>query len=105
VKVFYIAGPFRAPSRIEIFTNVQRAVDVAVKYKKRGYATIIPHLNTPQYPGAFDAHMTEEEIMAEDLAILSKCDGVVMCKGWEKSEGALTEHDFALANDMEIIYD
>lgn len=44
------------------------------------------------------------EMIAADIRLLDKCDAIFMMKGWEYSQGARLEHDYAAAVGKEIIY-
>lgn len=54
----------------------------------------------PNYP-----NLPHESYMCIDMAALSICDTVYMLKGWEGSKGENIEHDWALENGLEIIYE
>jgi len=97
----YIAGPYRAKTIHETVENIRRAEAVAIKYWKEGYAVICPHLNTALLDGA----IPDRKILKGDLVILSRCDIVVMMKGWEKSQGARAEHDYAQELGITIYYE
>ena len=43
--------------------------------------------------------------LAKSIEILSKCDVVYFCKGWESARGCKCEHEVAKAYGMEIIYE
>lgn len=46
-----------------------------------------------------------DDYMAIDLALLGRCDNIYMLKGWENSEGAKIEKDFAEKNNIAIFYE
>jgi len=101
LKLVYIAGPYKADTPRGIVENIQKAEAVAIKYWKAGYAVICPHKNS----ALFDGIIPDDEWVKRDLEILFRCDVVVMMQGWKDSEGAKKEHDFALQNGIEIIYE
>ena len=47
----------------------------------------------------------EADIMLFDLDMLSLCDTIYMLRDWKDSPGATTEHDFAKATGINIIYE
>lgn len=47
----------------------------------------------------------EADIMLFDLDMLSLCDTIYMLRDWKDSPGATTEHDFANATGINIIYE
>ena len=101
MKIAYIAGPYRADTINGIVQNIRKAEDVAIKYWKKGYAVLCPHKNS----SLFDGILPDEKWLKAGLAMLDRCDTVVMVKGWEKSSGASYEHDWAQSGGKEIIYD
>jgi len=101
MKVAYIAGPYRSATPRGIVENIRRAEAVALKYWRRGYAVICPHLNTALFDGAADDTCWLEG----DLEILARCDTIVMMKGWEKSQGASEELQHAQSLAKIVIYD
>jgi hypothetical protein len=42
--------------------------------------------------------------MQQCLKLLSACDGIIMCDNWQNSMGCKEEWDFALANNIEVLY-
>lgn len=45
-----------------------------------------------------------EDFLEWDLYILSFCDAIFLCKGWEKSHGCRIEKAFAEAIGLKIMY-
>lgn len=101
MKLVYIAGPYRSDTVNGIVQNIRNAEKVAVKYWKLGYAVICPHKNT----ALFDGICSDEIWIDGDIEILKRCDIIVMMKDWEKSIGAISEHEFAVKNNIEIVYE
>lgn len=109
-KVAYIAGLYRPRGFwrhipvwkwVIIAWNVHQARKVALKWWKRNYAVICPHSNTAFFDGACD----DSVWLLGDLAIMKRCDVVVMMKGWEKSSGACEEHLRATVWGLHIVYE
>ena len=67
--------------------------EVGERWFKRGYSVFIPGSNNSGWDG-----VTYEEYLEADLAILAKCQGIVMMKGWNWSKGA--EREYVRANDL-----
>jgi hypothetical protein len=99
--VVYIAGAYRAKTLRGIVENIRKAEEVAIKYWKRGYAVICPHLNS----ALLDGEVTDQMFLNGDLAIISRCDIVVMMKDWQASKGATAEHNPAKDLGIQIIYE
>jgi nucleoside 2-deoxyribosyltransferase len=87
MKVVYVAGPFRAPTHWGIVQNVRRAEAVALEVWRMGAAALTPHLNTANFQGA----APDEAWIEGTLALLRKCDAVVLVEGWAKSTGTAGE--------------
>jgi hypothetical protein len=101
MKVIYIAGPYRSkwglPGRI---INIIKARRWAKLYWRCGYAVICPHSNS----ALMDGVVPDILFLNGGLEILKKCDMVVMIPGWEKSEGAIKEREFALKVGVPVTY-
>jgi Domain of unknown function (DUF4406) len=101
VKVVYIAGPFRGNSAWDIECNVRRAETLALEVWRLGAAALCPHTNTRFFQNA----APDDVWLKGDLAMLDKCDAIIMTEDWERSSGARAEHDFAGAALIPIFYD
>lgn len=91
MPVVYIAGPFRAPSSWEIEQNIRRAETLALEVWRAGMAAVCPHTNTRFYQGA----APDSVWLDGDLAILIRCDAVLLVPGYERSTGTKAEILFA----------
>ena len=87
MKIAYVAGKYRGKAPSDIYDNIAKARDVAIKLWKLGYATICPHLNT-QF---MDGIVPDDSFLKGDLEIIERCDLVVVVDNWEDSEGAKAE--------------
>ena len=101
MKVVYVAGPFRGPDSWTIENNIRRAETLALEVWRLGAAAICPHTNTRFFQGAAPDNVW----LDGDLAILGKCDAMLMTPDWERSGGARAEHDYAAERHMKIFYD
>jgi len=101
MKIAYIAGPYRADTINGIVQNIRKAEDVAIKYWKKGYAVLCPHKNS----SLFDGILPDDVWLKGNLEMLKRCDIIVMMQGWEKSKGAITEHELAYDLGIEVVYD
>lgn len=98
--VVYVAGPFRGPDHWAIENNIRRAEALSLEVWKAGAAAICPHSNTRFYQGV----LPDQTWLDGDLAILRKCDALLLTEDWHRSEGARAEHAFALANGIQIFH-
>ncbi len=100
-KVIYIAGPFRAPDAWRIEQNIRRAEALSLEvWRIPGYCAVCPHTNTRFFQGA----APDDVWLAGDLAILRKCDGVLLTEDWLSSSGARAEVEFANENLIPVFY-
>lgn len=68
--------------------------------KRKGHDVINPARIGKYLPKKMDY----EEFMSIDLFLLDMCDAICMLQGWEESEGAKREFEFAKANEKKIFY-
>lgn len=101
MKVAFISGPYRADTINEIKENIQTAEKYAKKYWRLGYAVICPHMNS----AFFDGICADSVRRGGYIEILKKCDCLILIPNWWDSRGSVAEKDFAIDNDIEIIYD
>jgi hypothetical protein len=101
MPVVYVAGPYRAPDNWEIEQNIRRAEALSLEVWRSGAAALCPHANT-----RFFQHAAPDDVWLHgDLAMLAKCDAILMTPDWRRSSGARAEHDFAESRGMPIFYD
>lgn len=91
LPVVYIAGPYRARTTWRIQQNIRAAQETALRVWKIGAVALCPHANT----ALFDGEADDSVWLDGDLELLRRCDAVVMVNGWEQSQGATSERDFA----------
>ena len=95
----YVAGPYRG----DVDENIAHARKVAIELWEIGHAVICPHLNTAHMEE--DCSLLDEDYLAGDIAIMARCDCVVMVKGWELSVGARAEREYAMNLDMPVYFE
>ncbi len=98
VDVVYISGAYRSDSINGIYENIQKARAEAIKWWKKGYAVICPHLNT----AFFDGVCHDDTWIKGDLELVRRSDIIVMLPGWEQSEGAVREYHEAVISELVI---
>jgi hypothetical protein len=89
--VIYIAGPFRGPHARIIEANVRRAEDLSWEVWALGAAAICPHTMTRFWQDS----LPDDVWLVGDLAILAKCDGLIVTEDWMHSVGARAEVRYA----------
>ena len=83
--VVYVSGPIRARSAWLRELNIRAAELLALQAWQAGAAVICPHSQGRFY----DEHGVDW--LRGDLAILARCDAVLVLPDWESSEGARRE--------------
>jgi hypothetical protein len=96
IPVVYVAGPYRAATRMQVHQNIRRAEEVGAAVMALGAMPIIPHANT----AFMDGSVPDEHFLNGDMAILRRCDAIVLIPGWMGSEGTRNELRFANLNDI-----
>lgn len=67
------------------------------KLLKMGHAVLNPTVIPPIF--------SHKEHMYIDYAMIDICDALYMLEDWEDSEGAKTEHEYALKNGKKIYFE
>ena len=98
MKVVYIAGPYRAADAWLIEQNIRRAEALALEVWRMGAACLCPHCNTRHFQGAADDALW----LAGDIAMLERCDALMLTPNWAESTGATVERGHALARGMPV---
>lgn len=88
--ILYLSGKYSAGNREE---NIAVARDVALVCLDAGVIPLTPHLNFARFEE--ESALTYEQFLANDLALILRCDGVLLLPGWEDSPGALRERAYA----------
>ncbi len=91
MKLVYVAGPYRAKTGWGIEENIQAARRIGAEVARQGAFPVVPHANTAHYDGINDDRFW----LDGTLAMLRKCDAVVLCDGWQRSSGTRGELDEA----------
>ena len=96
-KKVYISGPITGVPEGEFKRAFFRAYD---ELKTKGYNPMLP-------PGMVgnEYDMEYDEFMVLDLALLELCDAIYLLEGWEKSDGATEELNFAAQHRKEILFE
>lgn len=98
MKIAYVGGPYRADSIHATGCNIRAAEKVAVELWRMGWAVLCPHLNSAFLDGA----VSDERFLAGGLAIMARCDALVLIEGWRNSKGATAEREYALALQIPV---
>ena len=99
MKIIYVAGPLRNKDMYGMIKNIAHAWEMSKKLWDAGWAVICPHCNS-----AFMG-LDFQTVIKKDLEIISRCDAVFMLNEWLNSEGATTEHKYAVSKGIPIFYE
>ena len=101
MQIAYIAGTYRAKTKLGIIRNILKARKVAKKYWALGYTVFCPHMNS----ALMDGCAPDEVFLKGDLELLQYADVLVVIPGWERSTGTLAEIEFAKARGIPIVFE
>ena len=91
IPIVYIAGPYRALTPWATEQHIRNAEYLALAVWRKGAVAVCPHTMTRFYGGM----LGDAEALLGTLALLERCDAVVMVDGWEASDGSRVERSRA----------
>jgi hypothetical protein len=74
VKLVYIAGAYRAPTRWEVSQNIRRAEEAGLEVARAGAMPVIPQANT----GNFHGELTDQFWLEGSREQMRRCDAVLV---------------------------
>ena len=104
VKLLYLAGQFSAPAGDSdplhtVRANILAASRIALEAARAGWMPVCPHKNS----SGFEHTEIPASFWYEgDIALMLRCDAVLMLPGWRASKGAIAEHEAATAAGMGV---
>lgn len=100
--LLYIAGPYsdHEDPLHGVEHNILIASGIALKAWERGWAVICPHKNTSGFHHRTD--IPEQVWLCGDIAMLLKCDAILMIPGWMQSHGAVGEWKVAKDHGLKV---
>jgi nucleoside 2-deoxyribosyltransferase len=98
IKVIYIAGPYRAKNAWDREENIRNAERLALEVWRLGHAALCPHTNNR----FFDGILPDRVFLEGDLALLHRCDAVLLTSNWRKSRGAREEREIAIDQGIPV---
>lgn len=103
MPVVYIAGPYRGRTRAAVELNIQSARALGLLAARKGWSPIIPHANT----GHLDLvapDLQDRFWLEATLELMRRSDAVLLCPGWENSEGTQAEVAEATRTGIPVIH-
>lgn len=98
--VCYIAGPYTATDGFTVEQNIDNARKVSSEIRSNDMAAIVPHLESIGCADALDY----DGWIEHGIAVMRKCDCLVLVDGWEMSKGAKREVEDAKWNEKPIFF-
>ena len=85
--------------------NIKRAEEQGKKVLLKGHTPIIPHNNTAKWEDdpAF-RHITYDMWLNHCMKLLNCCDSILMCPGWQSSNGCRKEMKYFIKKVKGFIY-
>ena len=99
--MIYIAGPYRASTKLGMIINILKARKVAKKYWALGYTVICPHMNS----ALMDGCAPDEVFLKGGMELLECANQMVVLPGWERSTGTIAEIEYAKEKGIPITYE
>jgi hypothetical protein len=99
MKTVMISQPMNGLSEDEILSIRQRAVNYLQSHNYHVLDSYFSDLNTNNIKNVGLYYLSKS------LEVMSKCDSVYFCKGWEVARGCKIEHEVAKNYGLEIIYE
>lgn len=106
-RLVYVAGRYTAATKEEVKKNIQEAERAAKDILLRGDIPVIPHKITSFFDldPRFSAWDKNSWLVRFAYPLMERCDVIFMTRGWQSSEGARAELEFAQMRNMTIVYE
>lgn len=105
--ILYISGPYTGNEFHSTEENIKTARQYAITAWEKGWAALVPHLNTAGFE-KITGYLKHEDWVDGYLTILSrldpKRDGILMLPRWMESKGSVMEMKHALWHGIRIFY-
>lgn len=99
-KVIYIAGPYRGETPWMVEQNIRRAELASKHLWGMGVANVCPHT----MGRFFDKEIPDEHILKGMIAIMLRCDAVLVVGNWRKSQGTMAEMTRAEEHGLPVFH-
>jgi len=99
----YISGPIKADTKEKEKENVGRARSAMYEIMRRGHIPFCPHTMT-ENANIYAQDIQRDTFIKCDIEWLKLCDAILMLPGWEESEGANIEIEYAVMNGVKVFY-
>ncbi|MCI0620298.1 MAG: DUF4406 domain-containing protein [Acidobacteria bacterium] len=97
MRLIYVSGPYTG----RVDANTTAAVEAGRLLREHGFVALVPHIaivpmEAPDSPRGY------AQAMRECVALMLRCDAVLMVAGWEKSRGARIERWIACRSGLPV---
>lgn len=104
IPLIYIAGPYRAETREGVELNIQAARAVARICAAKGWMPVCPHTMLAHLESIMPS-IPDKFWLMSTMALMERCDAVMLVPGWQASSGAMGEVAAAQALGMQVYID
>ena len=94
MKTIYISAPITGRED----TAAQRFEDAVALARSKGYIAINPYRENCSFCRWGDA-------IVAGLRLLNKCDCILLCDGWQHSNGCIIEQKFAQVAGLDVLFE
>lgn len=97
MKVAYISHPFTGNEEANRAASMRITRELAERHPEIVFINPLA-----VFAAAEAAGLSYEQIMAQCLALLDKCDELILCEGWQSSKGCRIENNYAIGRGISI---
>lgn len=103
--VAMISQPMRGKTDQEILETRERATNALLEMGYVVANTLFSDEWAKNESSSGDDVKSPLWFLAKSLEVMSRCNAVYFCKGWEKARGCDIEHDAAVLYGLKVIYE
>ena len=97
MKVVYISHPFTGNEEENRAASMRIAHELAKQHPDICFINPLA-----VFSAAASAGLSYERIMAQCLALLERCNEIIVCGRWKKSRGCMKEYHYAIERGISI---
>lgn len=99
-RVVFIGGAYAGKTIHDTVENIRKAEYWAIRVWQAGGISICPHTNSALLNG-----VVEEKVFLDGyVEVLRRCDGLLLIPGWDNSDGAKMEEEYAKSFNLPIFF-
>lgn len=97
MKVVYVSHPFTGNEETNRAASMRITRELAERHPEIVFINPLA-----VFAAAGAAGLSYEQIMAQCLALLERCDEMILCEGWKWSKGCKMEYNHAIEREIPI---